>query len=172
MSPEQHQLLAETARGTRMGELLRRFWTPVLLSSELLADGAPDGLHSRRRLPESSVPGHCLRVRRLGSDVQRGVAVVSDQLARVGGKYNHAWHFDHMDDPRSISIGSNMPRYSWLKEWKTDAILQLKLLFEKMQHAVPLVDFDSLKRNYDILQQEKMYLQNDSLKYQQQVAEL
>jgi phthalate 4,5-dioxygenase oxygenase subunit len=41
MAPDQHQLLAETSRGTRMGNLLRRYWTPVLLSSELVADGAP-----------------------------------------------------------------------------------------------------------------------------------
>jgi cytochrome c oxidase cbb3-type subunit I/II len=41
-------------------------------------------------------------------------------LARVGGKYNEAWHFDHMRDPRSISAGSNMPSYAWLHENPTD----------------------------------------------------
>jgi cytochrome c oxidase cbb3-type subunit I/II len=35
-------------------------------------------------------------------------------LARVGGKYPHAWHFDHLYDPRSISAGSIMPDYPWL----------------------------------------------------------
>jgi cytochrome c oxidase cbb3-type subunit I/II len=35
-------------------------------------------------------------------------------LAREGGKYPDAWHFNHMDDPRSTSPGSIMPRYSWL----------------------------------------------------------
>ncbi len=35
-------------------------------------------------------------------------------LHRIGGKYNHAWHYNHMDDPRSTSPGSIMPRYSWL----------------------------------------------------------
>jgi cytochrome c oxidase cbb3-type subunit I/II len=35
-------------------------------------------------------------------------------LAREGGKYPAAWHYNHMDDPRSVSPGSIMPRYSWL----------------------------------------------------------
>ncbi|HWA08497.1 MAG TPA: cytochrome-c oxidase, cbb3-type subunit I [Opitutaceae bacterium] len=35
-------------------------------------------------------------------------------LARVGGKYPNIWHFRHMEDPRSISVGSNMPNYPWL----------------------------------------------------------
>jgi cytochrome c oxidase cbb3-type subunit I/II len=41
-------------------------------------------------------------------------------LARVGGKYPDAWHYQHMDDPRSLSAGSIMPRYWWLKEWSYD----------------------------------------------------
>ena len=35
-------------------------------------------------------------------------------LHRVGGKYPDAWHYNHMDDPRSTSPGSIMPRYNWL----------------------------------------------------------
>ncbi|MBI5386842.1 MAG: cytochrome-c oxidase, cbb3-type subunit I [Verrucomicrobia bacterium] len=35
-------------------------------------------------------------------------------LHRVGAKYPDAWHYNHMDDPRSTSPGSIMPRYSWL----------------------------------------------------------
>ena len=35
-------------------------------------------------------------------------------LHRVGGKYPDAWHYNHMDDPRSTSPGSIMPRYPWL----------------------------------------------------------
>jgi cytochrome c oxidase cbb3-type subunit I/II len=41
-------------------------------------------------------------------------------LAREGGKYPDAWHFNHMDDPRSTSPGSIMPRYSWLLTQKLD----------------------------------------------------
>ena len=35
-------------------------------------------------------------------------------LHRVGGKYPDAWHYNHMDDPRTTSPGSIMPRYPWL----------------------------------------------------------
>ncbi len=35
-------------------------------------------------------------------------------LHREGGKYPDAWHYNHMDDPRLMSPGSIMPRYSWL----------------------------------------------------------
>jgi len=40
--------------------------------------------------------------------------VIGPDLAREGGKYPHAWHFDHLFDPRSISVGSIMPAYPWL----------------------------------------------------------
>ncbi|HEY3920144.1 MAG TPA: Rieske 2Fe-2S domain-containing protein [Stellaceae bacterium] len=41
MKLEDHKLLAETGAGTAMGNFLRRYWMPALLSSELVADGAP-----------------------------------------------------------------------------------------------------------------------------------
>jgi cytochrome c oxidase cbb3-type subunit I/II len=54
-------------------------------------------------------------------------------LARVGGKYNNAWHFDHMRDPRAISTGSNMPSYYWLHQNDTDyAALPSKIRVQRM----------------------------------------
>jgi cytochrome c oxidase cbb3-type subunit I/II len=41
-------------------------------------------------------------------------------LAREGGRYPDAWHFNHMDDPRATSPGSIMPRYSWLLTQKLE----------------------------------------------------
>ncbi len=35
-------------------------------------------------------------------------------LLRVGGKYPDAWHYNHMNDPQSMSPGSIMPPYPWL----------------------------------------------------------
>jgi len=35
-------------------------------------------------------------------------------LARIGGKYPDAWHYNHMLDPRLMSPGSIMPDYDWL----------------------------------------------------------
>lgn len=41
LSAEDHKLLSETSAGTPMGELLRRYWMPAVLSRELQADGSP-----------------------------------------------------------------------------------------------------------------------------------
>ena len=35
-------------------------------------------------------------------------------LAREGGKYGNAWHYNHLLDPRLMSPGSIMPNYDWL----------------------------------------------------------
>jgi cytochrome c oxidase cbb3-type subunit I/II len=62
-------------------------------------------------------------------------------LARVGGKYNDAWHFDHLQNPRQISIGSNMPTYPWLFTGGTDfAALPAKIRVQKML-GVPFPDW-------------------------------
>ncbi len=37
-------------------------------------------------------------------------------LHRIGGKYPHSWHYNHMLDPTSTSPGSIMPPYPWLLE--------------------------------------------------------
>ncbi|MCB0643445.1 MAG: cytochrome-c oxidase, cbb3-type subunit I [Phaeodactylibacter sp.] len=37
-------------------------------------------------------------------------------LHRVGGKYPHSWHYNHMIDPSTMSPGSIMPPYPWLAE--------------------------------------------------------
>ena len=41
-------------------------------------------------------------------------------LARLGGKYPDAWHYEHMRDPRSTTPGSVMPPYPWLLEDRID----------------------------------------------------
>jgi cytochrome c oxidase cbb3-type subunit I/II len=41
-------------------------------------------------------------------------------LHRLGGKYPDAWHFNHMENPRSTSPGSIMPPYPWLLTQKLD----------------------------------------------------
>ena len=35
-------------------------------------------------------------------------------LHRVGGKYPHSWHYNHMEEPQTTSPGSIMPPYPWL----------------------------------------------------------
>ncbi len=45
---------------------------------------------------------------------------IGPDLHRVGGKYPDAWHYNHLDDPRSVSPGSIMPRYPWLLSQQLD----------------------------------------------------
>jgi cytochrome c oxidase cbb3-type subunit I/II len=51
---------------------------------------------------------------------QWGSKRTGPDLAREGGKYPHSWHFNHMMEPRSTSIGSNMPAYPHLFTTKFD----------------------------------------------------
>lgn len=45
---------------------------------------------------------------------QWGSRRIGPDLHRVGGKYNHMWHYRHMLDPRDVTPGSIMPNYPWL----------------------------------------------------------
>ncbi len=75
---------------------------------------------------------------RLGESIydypfQWGSKRTGPDLARVGGKYPHVWHYRHMMDPREVSPGSNMPNYPWLFERKTDvAALDSKLAVQRI----------------------------------------
>lgn len=56
---------------------------------------------------------------RLGESIfdhpyQWGSRRIGPDLAREGGKYPDSWHYQHMLNPRSVSVGSNMPNYPWL----------------------------------------------------------
>jgi len=62
---------------------------------------------------------------RLGESIydhpfQWGSKRIGPDLARVGSKYPNVWHFKHMENPRSVSIGSVMPNYPWLYTQTTD----------------------------------------------------
>ncbi|HLQ35105.1 MAG TPA: Rieske 2Fe-2S domain-containing protein, partial [Chloroflexota bacterium] len=41
LTREENELLTLTGPGTPMGELMRRYWLPAMLSTELEADGEP-----------------------------------------------------------------------------------------------------------------------------------
>ena len=75
---------------------------------------------------------------RLGESIydyphQWGSRRTGPDLARVGSKYPDVWHYRHMENPRAISIGSNMPNYPWLFTQKTDvASLSTKLSVQRM----------------------------------------
>jgi cytochrome c oxidase cbb3-type subunit I/II len=51
---------------------------------------------------------------------QWGSKRTGPDLHRVGGKYPHSWHYNHMIDPTSMSPGSIMPSYAWMAEKDID----------------------------------------------------
>ncbi len=79
---------------------------------------------------------------RLGESIydhpfQWGSKRTGPDLAREGGKYPHSWHYDHMKDPRLISVGSNMPPYPHLFEEKYDQKTLWKKVGVMTQIGVP-----------------------------------
>ena len=51
---------------------------------------------------------------------QWGSKRTGPDLARVGGKYPHLWHYRHFINPRDVIEQSLMPNYGWLLENKVD----------------------------------------------------
>ena len=59
---------------------------------------------------------------------QWGSKRTGPDLARVGGKYPDMWHYRHFFEPREVTAGSIMPRYTWLYDNKIDySSLQKKM---------------------------------------------
>jgi cytochrome c oxidase cbb3-type subunit I/II len=76
---------------------------------------------------------------------QWGSKRTGPDLARVGNfngadKYPHAWHWQHMIDPRRISAGSTMPNYHWLAEDKVDLVDTAGKLKAMKALGVPYTD--------------------------------
>jgi len=65
---------------------------------------------------------------------QFGSRRIGPDLHRVGGKYPHMWHYNHMWDPRSTSPGSIMPTYRHLytEELNFDLVDNKVATFENM----------------------------------------
>ena len=51
---------------------------------------------------------------------QWGSKRTGPDLAREGGKYPDSWHYNHMDDPRTMSPGSIMPPYTHMLDHDLD----------------------------------------------------
>ena len=48
LSKEDNNYLTRVGPGTPMGSLLRQYWTPVLFSYEVVADGSPERVREHR----------------------------------------------------------------------------------------------------------------------------
>ena len=71
---------------------------------------------------------------RLDHPFQWGSKRTGPDLAREGGKYPNLWHYHHLNDPRAITAGSNMPPYAHFSQRH----LNLARTGDKM-HALSLV---------------------------------
>jgi cytochrome c oxidase cbb3-type subunit 2 len=71
---------------------------------------------------------------------QYGSRRIGPDLARLGGKYPDAWHYQHLEEPGSMVPGSLMPRYPWLKQTKLDPQLTQAKLRAQRKVGVPYTD--------------------------------
>lgn len=81
-------------------------------------------------------------------------------LARVGGRYAHKWHFDHMYRPDAVSQGSIMPSYKWLFEQKIDKELTAKKIAALRTIGVPYETGYEATANDDLQKQAKAIVDN------------
>jgi cytochrome c oxidase cbb3-type subunit I/II len=75
---------------------------------------------------------------------QFGSKRTGPDLHRVGGKYNHFWHYRHMMEPTSTTPGSIMPSYPWLYEKDLDISLSVKKIAAMRTLGVPYSDSDEM----------------------------
>ncbi len=86
---------------------------------------------------------------------QWGSKRTGPDLARVGGKYPDSWHFNHMQDPQSMSPGSIMPSYTWLYENKIDTAITPAKIRAMITLGVPYAKGYDLQANADLIEQAK-----------------
>jgi cytochrome c oxidase cbb3-type subunit I/II len=73
---------------------------------------------------------------------------------RQGGKYPDSWHYNHMDDPRTMSPGSIMPQYPWLLEDDLDTASTPAKIRVMIRLGVPYPNEYDKIANIDLVRQE------------------
>jgi cytochrome c oxidase cbb3-type subunit I/II len=81
-------------------------------------------------------------------------------LHRIGGKYPDAWHYNHMENPRSTSPGSIMPNYPWLLSQKLDTSVIGDRMRALRKVGVPYKDEEIAGAAKNIEAQEKKIVVN------------
>jgi cytochrome c oxidase cbb3-type subunit I/II len=71
---------------------------------------------------------------------QWGSKRTGPDLHRIGGKYPDAWHWKHMNEPRSTSPGSIMPGYPWMYDTDLDVSHTEGKILTMMKLGVPYAD--------------------------------
>ncbi|RVU02842.1 cytochrome-c oxidase, cbb3-type subunit I [Mucilaginibacter limnophilus] len=81
-------------------------------------------------------------------------------LAREGGKYSNAWHYNHLLDPRLMSPGSIMPEYSWLIDQKLDTATTASKINAMRSLGVPYTAGYESQANADLDKQAQGIAEN------------
>jgi cytochrome c oxidase cbb3-type subunit I/II len=98
---------------------------------------------------------------------QWGSKRTGPDLAREGGRYPDSWHYNHMDDPTSMSPGSIMPSYAFMLDNDLDvsttsakikAMRVLGVPYEKGYEKIAMKDLEAQSK------QIKMSLEKDGIK--------
>ena len=84
---------------------------------------------------------------------QWGSKRTGPDLARVGGKYPHSWHYNHMLEPQVISPGTIMPVYGWMIDKSIDTTMTPKIIRAMRTIGVPYEDGYDLVANNDLIKQ-------------------
>jgi cytochrome c oxidase cbb3-type subunit I/II len=87
---------------------------------------------------------------------QWGSKRTGPDLARIGGKYGDAWHFNHMLEPTSMAPGSIMPSYPSLFENDLDKGSTISKIHAMRTLGVPYADNYEAIANEDLDKQAKL----------------
>jgi len=91
---------------------------------------------------------------------QWGSKRTGPDLHRVGAKYPDSWHFNHMEDPTSMSPGSIMPKYPWLLEDELDLSTTSAKISAMQTLGVPYEEGYEEKATADAQEQAKQIAEN------------
>ncbi len=140
-------------RAKNVEDRIQQVYTPLELAGrDLYVSEGCYNCHSqmiRTMLPDVLRYGDYSR---LGESIydhpfQWGSKRTGPDLARLGGKYPHSWHYDHMMEPRSTSVGSNMPSYPHLFTDKFDqkSLLRKIAVMTRLGVPYPAMTADEIK---------------------------
>jgi cytochrome c oxidase cbb3-type subunit I/II len=146
-------------RAKNMEDRIQQVYTPLELTGrDIYVSEGCYNCHSqmiRTMLPDVLRYGDYSR---MGESIydhpfQWGSKRTGPDLAREGGKYPHSWHFNHMKDPRSTSIGSNMPSYPHLFTEKFDQKTLPKKIAAMVTLGVPYPAMTDVEIKEDAIKQ-------------------
>jgi cytochrome c oxidase cbb3-type subunit I/II len=85
---------------------------------------------------------------------QWGSKRTGPDLQREGGKYPDSWHYNHMEDPRTMSPGSIMPAYAFMIENDLDTSTTAAKIRAMQTLGVPYPGGYDAQANTDLVKQE------------------